>query len=73
MAGILLADATANLALYIEASKKVALGQSYTIGDRTLTRVDASEIRQMINFWQNWCKTLGGGGDQVRRILPRDL
>jgi len=73
MAGITLVDATDNLALWIEASKKVAGGQAYTIGDRTLTRADAEDILKMINYWQGWCNTLANGGTQVRRILIRDL
>ena len=41
MAGITLAQAEAQLALWLTASEKVAKGQSYTIGDRSLTRADA--------------------------------
>lgn len=48
---ITLAQATAQVAAWEAASLAVAKGQSYTIGDRTLTRVHASEIRSMINYW----------------------
>ena len=33
------------LARYVEAEKAVLMGQSYTIGNRTLTRADLSSIR----------------------------
>lgn len=37
------------LARYIEAEKAVLMGQSYTIGNRTLTRADLSSIRVAID------------------------
>lgn len=37
------------LKLYVEAEEKVLAGQSYTIGNRTLTRADLSEIRKAID------------------------
>lgn len=38
------------LKLYLEAEKQIAkFGQSYTIGKRTLTRANLSEIRAEIN------------------------
>lgn len=61
MAGITLADAEAQLALWVAASAAVASGQSYSIKDRSLSRVDAGEIREQINFWDAW----------VRRLTPR--
>lgn len=47
-----LADAQSQLAAWEAASLAVAKGQRYQIGDRSLQRVDASEIRSMIEFWQ---------------------
>ena len=58
MAGITLAQAEAQLALWIAASTSVAAGQSYSIAGRSLSRVDASEIRDQIVFWNNWVVTL---------------
>lgn len=53
--GITLSEAKLQLAEWQAASKKLALGQSYTIstgtGSRTLARNAASEVRQMINYW----------------------
>ena len=36
------------LALYLAAEKRVLLGQSYTIGNRQLTRANLAEIRKAI-------------------------
>lgn len=55
---ITLATATTHLDAWTAADAAVALGQSYTIGDRTLTRVHASEIRNMINYWSGQEATL---------------
>ena len=37
------------LSLYYEAERRVLVGQSYTIGDRQLTRANLSEIRKAID------------------------
>lgn len=37
------------LAMYLEAEKTVLTGQSYTIGNRTLTRANLKEIRKAID------------------------
>lgn len=37
------------LAMYLEAEKAVLMGQSYTIGNRQLTRANLSEIRAAID------------------------
>lgn len=58
MAGITLAQAEAQLAAWLAASSAVAAGQSYSIKDRSLSRVDAAEIRQQIDYWQGWVNTL---------------
>lgn len=55
---VTLAQATAQVTAWTSASLAVAKGQSYTIGDRTLTRVHASEIRSMINYWSEQEATL---------------
>lgn len=61
MAGITLAEAQIQLAAWIAASTAVASGQSYSIKDRSLSRVDAQEIRNQIDYWQGW----------VERLTPR--
>ena len=52
MAGITLAQAEAQLALWLAASTAIAeRGQKYTIGDRTLDRANLGEIKSMITYW----------------------
>lgn len=75
MAGITLAQAEAQLALWIAADTAVATGQSYTIGGRTLTRTQAREIRENIIFWDSQVKRLatestGGSGIKIRGATP---
>lgn len=72
MAGITLAQAEAQLAVWIAASTAVTSGQSYTIGTRSLDRVDAAEIREQIQFWDAKVKELarGSSGMRVRGGTP---
>lgn len=51
------------LARYLEAEKAVLMGQSYTIGTRTLTRADLSTIRAAID-------DLIAGGAQLEGAPP---
>lgn len=67
MAGITLAQAEAQLAVWLAASSAVASGQSYSIKDRSLSRVDAGEIREQINYWQGWVTTLTASASGRRR------
>ena len=72
MAGITLAQAEAKLTLWLEADDKVASGQSYSIAGRNLTRANAKEIRDNIDFWQSKVNKLSrGGGITVRGLTPR--
>jgi len=76
MAGITLAQAEAQLTLWLAASTAVAASQSYEIdtgnGRRRLTRADAAEIRQQIEFWDAQVKQLtpGESGRRVRYMVP---
>ena len=75
MAGITLAQAEAQLSLWLAASTAVASGQSYSIGDRSLTRADAKEIRESLNFWDGKVKELAansGGGIRVQLGVPTE-
>jgi hypothetical protein len=75
MAGITLAFAEAQLALWLEADAKVASGQSYTIAGRSLTYADLGEIRAGIQAWDARCKQLEveatTGGSRLRTIVAR--
>lgn len=68
MAGITLAQAEAQLALWLAASQAVAASQSYSIEGRSLTRANAAEIRQQIEFWDNKCKSLSKGRIKVYSV-----
>lgn len=70
MAGITLTQAEDHLALWIAADAAVATGQSYSVRGRQLTRADAAEIRQNLDYWEGKVKSLartgGSGGARVR-------
>jgi hypothetical protein len=65
-----LADAQAQLAAWEAASLALAKSQSYTIAvdgsQRTLTRTNAAEVREMITFWQREVAQLKAGGRRAR-------
>lgn len=58
MAGITLSVAQAQLDLWMAADAAVAAGQSYSIKDRSLSRADAGEITNKIEYWNNWVQKL---------------
>jgi hypothetical protein len=58
MAGITLQAAQAQLDLWLAADAAVASGQSYSIKDRSLSRTDAAEITQKIEYWNAWVQKL---------------
>jgi len=70
MAGITLAQAEAQLALWIAADQAVSLNQSYDVDGREVTRADAKTIRENIEFWDRQVKRLSRGGIRVRGGTP---
>lgn len=70
MAGITLAQAEEQLSTWMAANLAVASGQSYTIGNRSLTRANAAEIREQIVFWDNQIKRLSRGGIRIYGGTP---
>lgn len=74
MAQYTLVEAQTMLALYIEAEKKVLAGQSYSIGDRALTRADLEEIKKGRQEWADLVTNISEGRDAmpVTGIIPRD-
>lgn len=70
MAGITLAKAEEMLALYLEASKKVAANQQWTHQGVTYTRANLAEIQASVKFWDDQCKRLSRGGIRVRGVVP---
>lgn len=70
MAGLTQTQAETQLALWLAADAAVAGGQSYSIGQRSLTRADAKEIRENIDYWDAKVRRLARGGARVRQGTP---
>lgn len=70
MAGITLADAEAQLALWLAASEAIATGQSYSIKDRSLTRANLADVMEQIKFWDSQVKTLSRTRGRTRYVVP---
>ena len=76
MAGWTLEQARTHLNAYLEADLALATGKSYKIGSRNLTRIDAQEVKERIQFWSNEVERLEAGrkkGMRMIRAVPRDL
>lgn len=78
MAGITLEVAQKHLEEWLEAELSVTTGQSYTLGSRTLTRANLTEIRNSIDYWNKKVIALdnikkAGGRNKIKRVVPRDL
>ena len=76
MAGITLETAQKQLDLWIVAEEKVTHGQSYQIGNRSLTYADLTQIGKRIEYWSNKVAELSRaktGRNRMGRFVPRDL
>ncbi len=79
MSAITLEQAQAKLAVWMSADDALILGQNYTIDQgnvkRVLTRTDAAEIRNNINYWRKEVERLSVGSSApiARFVLPRDI
>jgi hypothetical protein len=74
--GYTLAEAQTALADWKAAITGLATSKSYTIGTRTLERVDLAEARQMVGYFAGLVDKLSNGigaGVRVVRVVPRDL
>lgn len=72
MAGITLAQAEAQLTLYLAAEAAVLSGQSYEIAGRRLVRANLAEITAGITTWDNRVKQLAqrtSGRGRSRTII----
>lgn len=72
MAGITLAQAEAQLALYLAAEAAVLAKQSYSISGRSLTLANLAEIQQGIKLWNERAISLASytGRGRARTIVP---
>lgn len=78
MSGIItLERAQLHLEAWLDAELKVSTGQSYTIGSRSLTRANITEIKKQITFWRNEItkieNRMNGRSRRTSRFIPRDL
>lgn len=71
MAGITLAQAEAQLAVWLAANTAVAAKQSYTIEGRTLSYADAAMISAEVTKWDKLAKRLKRGGARVTQAAHR--
>ncbi len=67
-----------HLKIWEEAEIEVATSQSYTIGSRTMTKANLSEIREQIKYYESKLAKLlnikkRGGRNRVLQVIPRDL
>lgn len=73
MAGITLAQAEAQLALYLAAEAAVLAKQSYSIGGRSLSLANLEEIQSGIRIWNDRAISLSAtatGRGRARTIVP---
>ena len=73
MAGITLAQAEAQLALYLAAEAAVLTGQSYEIAGRRLTRANLEEVRAGVETWNARVVNLSAasqGRSRSRTVVP---
>lgn len=78
MAAITLDTAKRHLDAWLDAELAVTQAQSYTIGSRTLTKANLTEIRNSIKYWSEQVEKLEklqkhGARNRTRRFVPRDL
>ncbi len=71
MTGITLAQAQTQLSLWLDADAKTARGQAYSMDGRSMTRADAAEITNKINYWQDMVNRLSGNQRRgISRVIP---
>lgn len=67
MAGISETEAQEQLDAWLAASKATAKNQSYKIDGRELTRADAKEIRESVDFWNRQVMQIARGNPVTAR------
>ncbi len=63
-----------HLQSWLDADFALATGKSYQIGTQNLTRANAAEVRERIEYWKKQLE-LGQNGGRRRKIygvIPRD-
>ncbi len=67
-----------HLEIWENAEIEVAQSQSYTIGSRSMTKANLSEIREQIKYYENKLAKLLNikkkrGRNTILQVIPRDL
>tara|TARA_Y100000310_G_scaffold342185_1_gene444179 strand:+ start:1853 stop:2068 length:216 start_codon:yes stop_codon:yes gene_type:complete len=70
MAGITLSNAETQLSQWLDALTAISTSQSYSIGGRSLTRANLSDVEKQVEFWDKKVKNLSRGGIRVRGATP---
>lgn len=73
MAGITLETAKRHLDAWLEAELAVTNAQSYTIGSRTMTKANLTEIRKSIEYWQGKVTALENAAKYAAGTVQNDL
>lgn len=61
-----LATATEHRDAWLAADTAIAVGKSYTIGNRQLTRSDSEEVKKMLTYWQSRVKSLTAAANGMK-------
>lgn len=64
--GITSTQAQAHLDAWLAADLAVSKGQVYSVGSRTVTRADAAEIRENVEYWEARVNRLANGSTGAR-------
>jgi len=66
-----LEQANQHLQAWLSADLALATGKEYRIGERTLRRTDAAEVKERIAYWSRQVSQLTGRS-RTRRVIPID-
>ena len=67
-----LIEAQQHLQAWLDADMALATGKEFKIGSRSLSRADASEVKERIGYWQRQVNRLSGVSRRCRRVVPID-
>ena len=64
-----------HLQSWLDADFALATGKSYQIGTQNLTRANAAEVRERIEYWKKQLELAQNGGKRrkIYGVIPRDI
>ena len=64
-----------HLQSWLDADFALATGKSYQIGTQNLTRANAAEVRERIEYWKKQLELAQNGGRKrkIYGVIPRDM